>query len=933
MGKQKEEERKLNKIKGLGLLALMAMMILTGCSSGAEMVEVSTAEPGTIEMQGHPDMAKINAASAEVQTGDDEFTIYYYRADGDYEPWALWLWNYPDGDGSVNYIHTKDFSEAAGVGYMTFKKDGSDLSGPIVGPAGEIGFIVREDVEWNKDSGDLVWDLDVSNEVVFFSGSELPEKVGTYEPTIRDASTETDTTIKLILSGRHALSFEAGDNGFSVVSEDGTQEIAVVDAVNYRDQKNRKNNYTTEILLTLGEEIPLGTTLFVEHDSYPVAAKISTANLVALKADKFVPEMDYKLGAIYDSSSASVEFRVWSPFATNVEVLLFTESNGETPEYSADLAKDEATGVWSLVFDEVDPEGLFYEYQVTTGNGTKAALDPYAKSMDAYLNTGGVGRGAVVDMAKTEPEGGWEGYTDYDLVQREDAIIYEAHIRDFTIGPDADIEGEPGTYLAFIEKLPYIKDLGVTHIQLMPVLNFYFTDESDRSYEDSGTASDNNYNWGYDPHSYFTPEGHYATDAFDPYSRVRELKTLIKEIHKAGMGVLLDVVYNHTANANVLESVVPGYYYRMNPNGGFTSNSGCGNDVATTRYMARKLIVDSLHYWVEEYKVDGFRFDLMGLIDSETVLMGREKAAQVEDKEDILFQGEGWKMYNGPAGTVGLDQNYMEYTDEVAVFNDEIRNLLKVGGLSDEGNGFITGLPVSKKKVFSNVIGKPLANYTADDPGDNMQYVAAHDNLTLHDNIAHNMDLDDADPAQRVELAQRIKLGNFFVLTSQGISFLHGGQELGRTKPRLTDMKNEATGRFIHNSYDSADNVNQIVWNLDPVYAGVQSYTRDLIHLRKATKAFRLGDAETVEKSIQEIVNPNFFTLAYTIEHEGETFIVAVNADTAESTVDTGMDLGEFTVIADADEADTAGVSTVNGLATEGTSLTIDPLTAVILRK
>ena len=221
-----------------------------------------------------------------------------------------------------------------------------------------------------------------------------------------------------------------------------------------------------------------------------------------------------------------------------------------------------------------------------------------------------------------------------------------------------------------IEKIPYLKSLGITHVQLMPVLNFYFTDETKTAYEGSGTVSGNNYNWGYDPHNYFTPEGWYSSNAADPYARVAELRTLINELHKAGLGVLLDVVYNHMGSVSFLDDVVPGYFFRTNAQGKLTSASGCGNDVATERVMARKLIVDSLAYWTREYKVDGFRFDLMGLMDTETVLSGYAAAKAINP--DTLFEGEGWKMYNGPAGTSGMDQKYMTKTDSIAVFNDEI---------------------------------------------------------------------------------------------------------------------------------------------------------------------------------------------------------------------------------------------------------------------
>ena len=335
--------------------------------------------------------------------------------------------------------------------------------------------------------------------------------------------------------------------------------------------------------------------------------------------EQTVPPKNVQLGAVYDAAAHSCRFSLWAPTSRDVSVNLYQNAGDSSPAFTLPLQYDDATGLWCGIFAERDPELLFYDYTLTNEAGTHTVLDPYSLSMAAYTGNGSHGRGAIINLQKEtlKPE---REYPYITLQKREDAIIYEVSVRDFTASPDSGVKNIPGTYKAFIEKIPYLRELGITHIQLMPVLNFYYTDETNRQYEDAGTVHNNNYNWGYDPHNYFTPEGWYASEPEHPESRVRELRELINECHRAGLGVVLDVVYNHVARTDLFDAIVPGYYFRTNPDGSYTNGSGCGNDIASERPMARKLIVDSAVHWVKNYKVDGLRFDLMGLLDTETVL-------------------------------------------------------------------------------------------------------------------------------------------------------------------------------------------------------------------------------------------------------------------------------------------------------------------------
>ena len=400
----------------------------------------------------------------------------------------------------------------------------------------------------------------------------------------------------------------------------------------------------------------------------------------------------------------------------------------------------------------------------------------------------------------------------------------------------------------------------------MPVLNFYNNDETLTDFSTNFPYS--NYNWGYDPHNYFTPEGWFSENPNDPYSRIRDLRELIQEAHKKNLRVILDVVYNHMASTEFLEQIVPGYYFRRNEDGSFTSASGCGNDTATENKAMRKLIIDSLIHWVKNYDVDGFRFDLMGLIDTKTIFDAIKACRRY--KKDILFIGEGWKMYNGTSGQ-GMDQNMMNQTTDISVFNDEFRDLIKAGGMNEERKSFITDAKaensISVEQLFYNVTGRPQQNYTVSTPLNNVQYIEAHDGLTLRDNIVFNCDINIAEETQKDELYKRIKLGNFLVLTSQGIPFIHAGQEFARTKPAIYNStesysaelySGETTGEFVRNSYNSPDSVNAIKWIFTKEQHELLEYTKSLIEFRNKSKIFSSGHLKKLK--LMCIFKKNFQT-------------------------------------------------------------------------
>ena len=294
-------------------------------------------------------------------------------------------------------------------------------------------------------------------------------------------------------------------------------------------------------------------------------------------------------------------------------------------------------------------------------------------------------------------------------------------------------------------------------------------------------------------------------------------------------------------------------------------------------------------------------------------------------------------MYSGPAGTFGMDQNYMMKTDKVAVFNDEFRDLVKAGGFNETGRGFITKKSASSDRIFRNFTGSPVVNYHVDQPGDNLNYLVCHDGLTLHDVIVNNLRLDEK--KDRKEIIQRIKLGNFIVLTSQGIAFLHAGQERGRTKPNIKGAKNECIGNFVRNSYDSADNINQIVWTFDKDYQELHDYTKGLIELRKACDIFRYADAKKITKAFrnleldecEELSDSNGLVFGYTLKDKSGIWVVLINANLKSAEINAGVILDNGVILSDSESVDVNGIKEPKGVKINGSKVNLDPLTATVI--
>lgn len=688
-----------------------------------------------------------------------------------------------------------------------------------------------------------------------------------------------------------------------------------------------------------------------------------------------------ELGAQLLDQGRKVSLRLWSPSADQVDVILYDKDDQNQVLAELPLVRGEK-GTWSGEISASDLglnhlNGYYYHYRIWRDGQAVLVLDPYAKSLAAW-NSDEADKGQAYKVAKAalvDPS----LYGPKDLTyaeipgfkRREDAIIYEVHVRDFT--SDKDIAGELhhqfGTFAAFAERLDYVKDLGVTHIQLLPVLSYYFANEWESDKPMAGYASSQtNYNWGYDPQSYFSLTGMYSQEPSDPTRRITEFKNLVAAIHDKGMGVILDVVYNHTAQLAILEDLEPQYYHFMDADSSARTSFG-GGRLGTTHAMSRRLLLDSIAYLTKEYKVDGFRFDMMGDHDAKTIEMAYKRARSLNP--NLIMLGEGWLTYVGDENSPvqAADQSWMKETDTVAVFSDDMRNRLKSGYPNEGTPAFITGGKEDIHKLFANIKAQPT-NFEADSPGDVIQYIAAHDNLTLYDSIAQSIKKDPGQPANQEEILRRQRLGNLMVLTAQGTAFLHAGQEYGRSKqfrdpafirpvaedrvPHKSHLLVDADGKpfdypyFIHDSYDSSDAINHFDWGKvtdresHPENCLTKDYTKGLIALRQSTDAFRLKSRTEIDRKVKLLTLPGHdgvevedLVLGYQTEaSNGERYLVYINADTKSRRFELGSSLKgrEVTVLADGQAVNPLGLDQLSGVLLVEDSLELAPLTATILK-
>ena len=624
------------------------------------------------------------------------------------------------------------------------------------------------------------------------------------------------------------------------------------------------------------------------------------------------------LGAVY--SKEKTVFKVWSPSASAVELKIYASGDSPVCTSSHSMTKLEK-GVWSITLDG-DWKNTYYTYLVTVGGVARETADIYAKAAGVNGN-----KSMVVDLESTNPSG-WKNDKHIFCNAPTDAIVWEIHVRDFSISKVSGVSKKnKGKFLAFTESgttldnkgkvatcLDYLKKFGVTHVQILPMYDYATVNEANEN--------TNEFNWGYDPKNYNVPEGSYSTNAFDGNVRIKELKQMIMALHNAGIGVIMDVVYNHmyAAKGSWFDNTVPDYYFRLDEKGKLSDGSGCGNETASEHLMYRKFMTDSMLYWIKEYHVDGFRFDLMGVHDVDTI-NGIRKAIDenIENGEKIIMYGEPWT--GGKLGTdidTCVKKNIHKLNERVGAFNDSFRDAVKGHVFNALEKGFIqSGEYVEQLKdgITANCLSKKS---TFNQPSQAVTYTSAHDNYTLYDKLVLSVKNDTSYAERDEKLVAMNKLAAALTLTSQGIVFMQAGEEFARTK--FGD----------ENSYVSSDEINQIDWNNLVKYADLAEYYAGLIKIRKHFAPFR----EPTKKSAEliQFSDTKSGIVAYTLENtvtpekEWKSVAVIANANDTEQTVELIAKNTKWKVIADGKKA---GLETLGIVS--GNSVTVPPLSAMIL--
>ena len=825
--------------------------------------------------------------------GDLVLKLHYNREDGNYDDWDVWMWE----------------EGMDGAGYPFENENGEMVATKTITPGTtSVGFIVRT-ADWTKDvDEDQFIDISemVSGTVHIYVESGVPGYTKEYA---EDAVTgvkltkaryeEATQTITVTMTGK--LEGEAAD-AFTVEGANGNVAIKEV-------AEGGEFGYA----LTMEEPLDVSKTynILYEGEKY----KISMPSIYS--TDAFEQEYTYTgtdLGATW--SSEKTDFRVWAPTAEAVKVNLYesgTEGTNDLIE-QLEMTKD-VNGTW-IASKDGDLNGTYYTYEVTINGEKNEACDPYART------TGVNGKRAmVIDLASTNPEG-WENDTNPHAGEGyTDAVIYELHVRDLSSDASSGITNV-GKFLGLIETgttneagvstgLDHIKDLGITHLHLLPSYDYGSVDETQ--------LDKDQFNWGYDPVNYNVPEGSYSTDPYNGEVRVAEMKQMVQGLHNNGISVVMDVVYNHVYNASefCFNQIVPGYFSRIDEDGKYSSGSGCGNDTASERAMVKKYIVESVKYWADEYHIDGFRFDLVGLIDTETM---NEVVAEVhKDHPDVIFYGEGWTLDTSltkEGYTLSTQVNSKE-TPDFAYFNDNLRDGLKGNVFDTNKLGFVSGAKGLENTITQSFLGS--AEWCSS-PSQTINYASCHDNLTLFDRIVKS-----TDKLSREEHIRMNNLSAAIYMNAQGIPFMQAGEEMLRTKPK-------ENGGFDENSYASSDEVNSLKWDTlnEEEYQNVYNYYKGLIAFRKAHPALRMTNAEDVAANLTAVEGMDSNVVAFEMKAgangdsaNGMYFIF--NANREEKQV--ALPDGNWDVYINGEKAGTEVLETISGTAT------VEAISALILVK
>jgi len=840
-------------------LVLLVCLLLTMAACGSAAPEATPEPAPELTPEPTPDPpAEPEEYFEPIPEGHNQITFYYRSPEG-YENCDMWIWfpgadgkghlfteceygakvivNVPEGIEEVGFIVRRNCSDPGGSSWGSATKDfESDRFAKIEGRENFVYLLTGDGNQYiSKDGGKT---LDMAKK--FKMASMADRNVISYS-----------ITPKTNVSDPSMLKVYEGD-----------REIEIAELTSFGKESDRGE-------IILAEDLDLSGNYRVVLEGYGEKAVIP---MEIFDSEYFADNFHYDgddLGAVI--KGGETVFKLWAPTASKVVLRLYEEGEGVEAYKSVELVKGDK-GVWSHT--ESCGHGTYYDYEVTTAVGTQETMDPYAKAAGVNGN-----RGMVVDLGFTDPEGWDSAELKNPISAYSEAIIWEVHVRDFSNKiEDSQYKGK---YLAFTETglkneagesvgIDYLRELGITHVHLLPVYDYATVDES---------SPEDEFNWGYDPKNYNVPEGSYSTDPYNGEVRINEYKQMVQALHEAGIAVIMDMVYNHTYDGNSsFNRVVPYYYYRYDSTGANTSASGCGNDTASERYMFRKFMVDSTSYWVEEYKLDGLRFDLMGLHDVET--MQQVEAAVHSINPSAIIYGEGWTMGATIDGSAQANQSNISKivptgnaVGAVAVFSDVIRDGLKGSVFDKAGQGYINGLPAANKGkiIFSLKGGQGVGQGWSVNDSMVINYMSAHDNNTLWDKLL--LSNGDQSDEERVRIN---RFGAAIVMLAKGTPFWQAGEEMLRTKGG------------DENSYKSSDEVNNIDWSVlipGSMEHDTMLYYKGLIAMRKGLSIFTepnvTVEAEELTSGVMVakysdgrggeaivLLNPQKTALPYTLEGE-----------------------------------------------------------------
>lgn len=847
---------------------------------------------------------KINASDTKI------VVFHYQRNDKIYDDWNVWLWE-------------KDGKEIGESKFTGMDEYGAYAVAECDSRIDKLGFSVRCSSAGNPwDKKDYPEDRYVALSSITQSTVHVYLKSGKAEYTVKGDNQQV--IVKAEMYGKDRILFEiseakksAIDLKFVLRDNNGKQiDVAKVELLDNYKQGYIYVDGGLDMLSTYTINNGVGSVVDVEMVDY-------------YSCKEFQEECVYKendLGVTL--SSGSTKFRVWAPTAESLSLNLYKTGNERKNDLikSYDMKKDKG-GTWLIELPE-NLEGYYYTYTVKYDKSFRKyyekkygidADDPKGfEAVDPYARSAGVNgtKGMIIDVDKTSPNG-WNQDKNHTVKKITDANIYEVSVRDTSTDENSGIKNK-GKYISFLEHgtktakgvptgVDHIKSMGINMVQIMPIYDFATVDEN------KGIVNDN-YNWGYDPANFNVPEGSFSTNPADGRTRVMELKEMIQEFHNEGIGVIMDVVYNHTYYDYPFgfSVLVPGYFHRPNSN-----TSGCGNDTATERTMVTKYIVDSIVYWAKQYHLDGFRFDLMGLIDIDTMNKAREELDAMN--EDIILYGEGWYMdsTNRTRDVYLCNQNNSRFTDQLGYFCDTIRSGIR-GGNDNNSKGFVQGNTSSDETIAYSAKG--YAIWSENEPYQLINYVSCHDNYTLWDKLCVTGKNETQD-----NLIKQNKLAAAIVQTAQGTPLMLQGEEFLRTKESEDGQKYE-------NTYNKPDSVNKVDYSRLEEYSYVTDYYRGLIKFRKNHPSLRMFRKSTVDQKFHWLDNSPIYrsgVIAYQLDKvEGEVadnIIVIYNANKSQETV--YLPSGDWKVCVNGSKAGVDVLDTVRG------SVKVSPISCYVLVK